>query len=208
MVGKDAGSLRGICGGCQRVANGNQASPTGPSARGLGHRPLLSGFSQPARLPYMNTRSHAIAVLEDDDRRADAMREEFSRLFPTGEAIFFDDATGMVAWLEDNLPSVSLLCLDHDLGPNRQREDAIFDPGSGRQVANFLATREPSCSVVIHSANANSAYGMQFVLEEAGWSVERVIPFDDLAWVRTEWSGRVAVHLSGHRPRPEQSDAF
>ena len=140
-----------------------------------------------------------IAVLEDDERRGDAMREEAKRLFPTVKAVFFDDAPSMMRWLKDNLLSVSLLCLDHDLGPNRERGGTIFDPGSGRDVADFLTTRQPSCPVVIHSANANSAYGMQFTLEEAGWSVERVVPFDDLAWIEAEWSGRVAAYAEGHK---------
>ena len=166
-------------------------------------RNLPAPRQRAARLTHMNADSHIIAVLEDDDRRTDAMREELERLFPEMEAVFFDDSPGMVAWLEDNLPSVSLLCLDHDLGPNRQRGDIIFDPGSGRDVADFLATRQPSCPVIIHSANATSAYGMQFVLEGAGWSVERVFPFEDLAWIGTGWSRTIAGRLSDHLSRQE-----
>lgn len=128
----------------------------------------------------MNADSYVIAVLEDDDRRAEAMKKAPTSLPSTAQAMFFDNAPSMVAWLEGNLASVCLLCLHHDLGPNRQETDVIFDPGSGRDVADFLSTRQPSCPVIIHSANASSAYGMQFILEEAGWSVERVFPFEDL----------------------------
>jgi hypothetical protein len=187
----------------QRGANVDWASLATTGMQDLADKPLRGRFSGAARLTHMNADSHVIAVLEDDGRRADAMREELERLFPETEAVFFDDAPGMVAWLEDNLSSVSLLCLDHDLGPNRQRRDAIFDPGSGRGVADFLATRQPSCPVIIHSANATSAYGMRFVLEGAGWSVERVFPFEDLAWIGTEWSRQIAGHVSEHLPRQE-----
>ena len=134
-----------------------------------------------------------IAILEDDDRRTAAMRGEIRRLLPEADAVFFDNAPDMVAWLKDTPPAVRLICLDHDLGPNRKRGGREFDPGIGRDVADFLATQEPCCPVLIHSSNTEGAYGMQFTLEEAGWSVERVFPFDDLAWVEAQWSGRVAA---------------
>ena len=134
-----------------------------------------------------------IAVLEDDQRRAEAMKEEMQRLFPSARIVFFDNAPDMLEWLESGLPSVRLLCLDHDLGPNRQRQGETFDPGIGRDVAEFLATQKASCPVLIHSSNAEGAYGMQFTLEDAGWSVERVVPFDDLTWIKAQWSERVAA---------------
>lgn len=134
-----------------------------------------------------------IAVLEDDQRRAEAMKEEIQRLVPHARTAFFDSAPDMVAWLQDNLPLVMLLSLDHDLGPDRQRQGKTFDPGIGRDVAEFLVTRAPSCSVLIHSSNVEAAHGMQFTLEDAGWSVERVAPFDDLAWIKAQWSGLVVV---------------
>ena len=121
------------------------------------------------------------------------MKEEIQRLFPSARPVFFDNAPDMLAWLENGLPSVLLLCLDHDLGPNRQRHGETFDPGIGRDVAECLATRKASCPVLIHSSNAEGAYAMQFTLEDACWSVERVAPFDDLTWIKAQWSERVAA---------------
>lgn len=134
-----------------------------------------------------------IAVLEDDQRRAEAMMEEIQRLLPEARTVFFDNAPDMVEWLKDNLPSVRLLSLDHDLGPNRQRHGQVFDPGIGRDVADFLATRKASCPVLIHSSNTGAAYGMELTLEGAGWSVERIAPFEDLTWIKAQWSQRVAA---------------
>jgi len=74
----------------------------------------------------------------------------------------------------------------------RQRHGQVFDPGIGRDVGEFLATRTASCPVLIHSSNTEGAYGMQFILEGAGWSVERVVPIDDLTWIKAQWSQRVA----------------
>ena len=134
-----------------------------------------------------------IAILEDDKRREMAMREELVRLHPGVEVIFFDNAPDMVAWLKDNSNYVRLFCLDHDLGLNRKREDREFDPGIGRDVADFLATPEPRCPILIHTSNIDGAYGMQFALEGAGWMVEKIAPMDDLSWIKDRWSERVVA---------------
>jgi hypothetical protein len=127
------------------------------------------------------------------------MKEEIQRLFPSARSVFFDNAPDMLAWLENGLPSVLLVCLDHDLGPNRQRHGETFNPGVGRDVADFLATRKASCPVIIHSSNAEGAYSMQLSLEAAGWSVERVAPFDDLKWIKTQWAECVVA--LGHKAK-------
>jgi hypothetical protein len=137
-----------------------------------------------------------IVMLEDDERRTMAMQDEIRKSLPGIELVKFDNATDMVAWLKDNLTWVRLFCLDHDLGPNRKRNNREFDPGSGRDVADFLTTIKPCCPVLIHSSNIDGAHGMQFVLETAGWTVERVDPIDDLAWIKDQWSAQVeALYL-------------
>lgn len=146
-----------------------------------------------------------IAILEDDERWAKAMKEEIQSIFPSTRTVFFDNAPEMLAWLEEGLSSVALLCLDHDLGPNRQYHGETFDPGIGRDVAGFLATHRPSCPVLIHSSNTEGAYAMQFILEDAGWSVERVAPFDDLTWIKAQWSARVAA-LGKETKRKDKSE--
>ena len=140
------------------------------------------------RVDHMAT---VIAIVEDDEPRRDAMQAEIKTRLPGVETIFFDNAPDMLAWLKANPRVARLLCLDHDLGPDRQRGDQAFDPGIGRDVADFLATQEPCCPVLIHSSNTQGACGMQFALEDAGWSVKRLAPFDDLAWVGEQWIGRV-----------------
>ena len=67
------------------------------------------------------------------------------------------------------------------------RDGQRFEPGIGREVADFLAQHAPVCPVIIHSSNGPAAQGMQFCLERAGWSVTRVYPLDDLAWVERGW---------------------
>jgi hypothetical protein len=110
-----------------------------------------------------------------------------SETFPEHDTIFFDNAPDMIAWLTGHLEQVVLLCLDHDLGPSHWRDDGPFEPGSGRDVADFLAGCPPSCPVVIHTSNYLAAPGMLQVLEASGWGVERVVPFDDLTWLTQSW---------------------
>jgi hypothetical protein len=137
-----------------------------------------------------------IAILEDDDRRQQAMREHLGRRFPACEPAFFDNAPDMLNWLQTHLAEVALVCLDHDLGPNRTRAGQVFDPGNGRDVANYLAACAPRCPIIVHTSNPEAAPGMLWELESAGWTVRRVIPFDDLQWVESSWAERVAECLS------------
>ena len=134
---------------------------------------------------------HVIAVLEDDRGRTAAMKAALDAALPATEVAWFDEAPRMIEWLSKNLSRICLLCLDHDLGPVRvNRVGERLDPRIGRDVVDFLVTRAPSCPVIIHSSNSRAVDGMMSALEGAGWSAERITPYDDLAWVG-DWSARV-----------------
>ena len=136
-----------------------------------------------------------MVILEDDERRAEAMCQQVRKRFPEVECIVFDNAPDMITWMKTSLSSIALLSLDHDLGANRNRDGETFDPGTGRDVANYLTTQEPTCPVIIHSSNYVGATGMEFALEYAGWTHERVLPYDDLAWVESPWINMVEKFL-------------
>src|SRR4051812_20324905 len=112
-----------------------------------------------------------IVLLDDEPDRIAAMRPLSAERFPKHEVVVFENAPDMIAWLAEHLSSVRLLSLDHDLGPNQQRNGETFDPGIGRDVADFLATRPPQCPVVLHTTNRQALPGMRAVLEDAGWQV-------------------------------------
>ena len=67
----------------------------------------------------------------------------------------------MVLWLGDHLEEANLICLDHDLGPNRKLNGIVFDPGTGRDVVDYLTTRKPHCPILIHTSNSMAAPGME-----------------------------------------------
>lgn len=156
-----------------------------------------SAFSDIRVIGVPEPRANVIAVLEDDPGRTSAMKAALGSALPEADVVFFDNAPDMIAWLTSNLSSVALLCLDHDLGPKRDRNGARFDPGIGRDVVDFLITRAPACSVIIHSTNSIGANGMVTALEEAFWTAERVVPYNDLAWVTERWNERVLFHIKG-----------
>jgi hypothetical protein len=127
-----------------------------------------------------------VVILEDDPRRAEAMTRVVQAALGL-PVILHVNAPDMLAWLRQNLADAALIALDHDLGPSRRRAGERFEPGIGRTVADFLAELAPVCPVMIHSSNSPAADGMQFCLEGTRWTVARVYPFDDLAWIERDW---------------------
>jgi len=137
-----------------------------------------------------------ITILEDDLRRTHEMVRLLQTALPGYEVVVFDGAPDMIEWLRKNLTDVKLICLDHDLGANRIISGEIQDPGTGRDVADYLSTLKPTCPVLIHSSNVMAAPGMLMVLEEAGWCCSSLSPFNDLEWVRACWLDNVRNALS------------
>lgn len=137
-----------------------------------------------------------IAILEDTPARVDAMRPILRSLLPRYEVVVHDNATDFIDWLADGLADTALLCLDHDLGPNRVRDGQTFDPGTGRDVADFLSVCPPVCPVIVHSSNSMAVPGMMRVLSESGWTCSYIYPADDLKWIPTAWRAELERYLS------------
>lgn len=135
----------------------------------------------------------AIGVLDDDGERLAAMRAALASL--RVPAVFFEDAPAMIRWLAALSQGPVLLSLDHDLGPKRVQGGEEIDPGTGRDVVEWLVARPPWCPVIVHSSNVIAAQGMVFALEAAGWPVERVIPMVGVEWVGEGWIARVRALL-------------
>lgn len=136
-----------------------------------------------------------IAILEDDSRRIQAMLASLDRRYPSYEITVFDGPPEMIAWLKGHLHETVLICLDHDLGANRIISGNLTDPGTGRDVADYLSDEEPCCPLLIHSSNPMAAPGMLMVLEDAGWKCSRLSPYNDLEWVDEAWVPEVESYL-------------
>ena len=131
--------------------------------------------------------SKFIAILEDNAERIGAMSIVLDRAFPGYSRVTCNNAPDFIAWLRIHLVDTVLICLDHDLGPNHERAGEVFDPGIGRDVADYLGTQPAVCPVVVHSSNVMAVPGMLRVLQDAGWTCSAVVPSDDVGWIASEW---------------------
>ena len=128
-----------------------------------------------------------IVILEDDPRRRRAMRAALADRLPQYPPRFFTTAAEAARHLHDHLDRALLVVLDHDLDPVPVHARRSLDAGTGRDVADFLAAREPACPVVLHTTNRPAAVGMETELAEAGWAVTVVVPHGDLEWIAGDW---------------------
>ena len=132
-----------------------------------------------------------ILILEDNE---DRIRNFHSAVKSLGgnfsERIWFD-APNMIEDLPTVLNQACLISLDHDLNP---QPNVTADPGTGLEVAEFLAKHSPVCPVLIHSTNYEKAWSMHNELRFAGWLVDRVGPIGD-DWIQCLWLPKVKSFL-------------
>jgi ADP-ribosylglycohydrolase len=74
---------------------------------------------------------------------------------------------------------------------------ATVDPGTGLELAKFLAECRPVCPVIIHSTNADRAHSMHNELRFADWVAERVGPIGT-DWIETLWLKKACEFLAAH----------
>ena len=97
------------------------------------------------------------------------------------------------------------VALDNDLELKPGPDGRCVDPGSGCHVADFLATRAPVCPVVIHTTNSEAAVKIEDTLRRAGWKTRRVVPFDGMNWIPTDWFRAVRRAIVGPLRRDPSS---
>jgi hypothetical protein len=138
-----------------------------------------------------------IAILEDNIDRQAAMRRCIADRFYTFETHFFDESAAMIRFLAAHLKDTIAISLDNDLEFKPGPDGRMIDSGSGVDVVEFLKHHEPSCQVIIHTTNTNAAETSIEMLKDAGWTTRRVIPFDDMAWIDSNWFFAVRRALVG-----------
>ena len=122
-----------------------------------------------------------ILVLEDNDDRIAAFQKTVEALGDGFEVKVWRDALSMIADCEAFFPTAALISLDHDLN---QMPGATADPGTGLDVAKYLAGFPPACPVLIHSSNTDRAWSMHNELRFAEWIVDRIGPLGR-DWIQT-----------------------
>jgi len=138
-----------------------------------------------------------IVILEDNADRQAIMRKCLADRFYTFETRIFDNAAEAIAYLRKHLAETLVIALDHDLEMKLGKHGRLVDPGTGREVADYLATQEPTCPVILHSTNTDAVSGMLGVLKDAGWRTKRVGPFEDMSWIESDWFFEVRRAIVG-----------
>lgn len=138
------------------------------------------------------TSTRTILILEDNDERIAGFQKVMAGLGNGFDLKIWRDAHSMIAECAEFFPSTALICLDHDLNP---QPGVTTDPGTGLDVAKFLADFLPVCPVLIHSSNTDRVYSMHNELRFAGWMVDRVGPLGT-DWIETTWLRRMRELLS------------
>ncbi|MDR3459226.1 MAG: ADP-ribosylglycohydrolase family protein [Verrucomicrobiae bacterium] len=136
----------------------------------------------------------SILILEDNDERIAGFEKTVAGFGDGFELKIWRDAPSMIAQCEVHFPTAALISLDHDLNP---QPGVTVDPGTGLDVAKFLAECRPVCPVIIHSTNADRAYSMFNELRFADWIVDRVGPIGT-DWIETMWLRKAREFLAAH----------
>jgi len=123
-------------------------------------------------------------ILEDNVNRTESFYEAASLSDSKVDVKVWRIAQQMIEELPNYINKASLISLDHDL---YRHTDDDPEPGTGREVANYLSTLVPSCPVIIHSTNTDAAWGMHNELTYAGWRAEIIHHLDEPNWIQTRW---------------------
>jgi hypothetical protein len=126
-------------------------------------------------------------ILEDNEERRIAMQSCLDKRFPKLNVHFSIAADQFIEIAGKGLEEGDVVSLDHDLEDVITEDGGRIDAGTGRHAADFLATREPTGPVMVHSTNVPAAIGMEMALSEAGWITHRITPFNDIEWIHSIW---------------------
>jgi hypothetical protein len=124
-----------------------------------------------------------LLMLEDDADRVERFTRTFRIVSQVTPLRIWRDAWTMIREMEPLLADTQVISLDHDLEPE---EGSTGDPGTGWDVARFLAALPPVCPVVIHTSNGPRAEWMMGEFELGGWKHYRLPPLG-VDWIERDW---------------------
>lgn len=139
--------------------------------------------------------SEVILILEDNEERIAAFAAVTKEFVPDCRLVLWRDAWSMIAEAGPLLSQTLLISLDHDLSP---QPGATRDPGTGLDVATWLAQQTPACPVIVHSTNHERVESMINELRFGRWPWDRVGPFGN-TWIETAWRRKAAALIEGVR---------
>lgn len=133
-----------------------------------------------------------LLLLEDNAERIEQFQTVVKELGEDWQLHVWRDAPSMLLECDAYFEQTALISLDHDLNP---QPGVTADPGTGMEIARFLAGHLPMCPLIIHSSNTDRAWSMYNELRFGGWPVDRVGPLGD-GWIRQAWLSKVRQMLA------------
>ena len=133
-----------------------------------------------------------ILILEDNDWRICHFKTAVASLGPEFRLQLWCDAPSMMEECLPLLPECCLISLDHDLSP---MPGATRDPGTGLEVAEWLAKQEPVCPVIIHTSHTERRWSMHNEFRFGKWTAEIVLPMGE-HWISDSWLPRARALIA------------
>jgi len=126
-------------------------------------------------------------ILEDNDDRINGFKEVLH------DAPYHIERTvpEAITWLTDNVDKISLFSLDNDL----YVPEFDGDPGEGWQLCEWIITNMDKVPLITHTTNSHAAVKMEMMCEDAGWSFQRIVPYNGFDWIWETWIGIVESHI-------------
>lgn len=147
-----------------------------------------------------------IVILEDNAERQEFMRAAIADRFSSFVVEFFAAAQSMIARLEETgLYDVALISLDHDLELVPDGRGGCVDPGTGGDVATWLAEQPAVAPVIVHTTNTVQGDRMSELLAAAGWRLSRIVPYDGTTWITSTWRALARDLIVGLLPAVNMS---
>jgi FixJ family two-component response regulator len=133
-----------------------------------------------------------ILILDDEETRIAQFRGAISKLGSNFDVHFWREAPKMVAECGPLLSNCCLISLDHDLN---SADGGSQDPGTGMDVARFLAELRPACPIIIHTSNNDARWSMHNEFRFANMNAEIVGPIGE-NWIIESWLPRALTLLT------------
>jgi hypothetical protein len=149
-----------------------------------------------------------IVILEDNLDRQGAFRDVLSDRFPMFELRFAVTSGECVRLIDEAYDRIAIVALDNDLDVLRTSFGTAVDAGTGVEVAEYLARRQPAFPVVIHTTNTAAGDKIESLLGRNGWPHSRVVPYGDLEWIPAEWFRAVRNRIVEHSPLLDAAPAI
>jgi len=133
----------------------------------------------------------SILILEDEEQRIAKFLFAVQKLAKNLEVHIWREAPLMIAECRPFLETCQLISLDHDLNPVA---GVSRDPGTGLDVARFLAEARPNCPIIIHTSNVEARWSMHNEFRFVNIHAEIVGPIGD-NWIDESWLPRATSLL-------------